>query len=171
MLLHTNSTMIVRRDRKDANARYAEGAGIEVKRNHVCRRGWHKSMQGFRKYFLPELQGKLCSNHPLTQKCFQLSGLFQAETWLLLSSNFDLLMLLQEDDHLIKETASSISGHQQGVKRKADMPLGSPLEPGQILEKNEDSKVKLKIRVRNGNSTCTICRVFGMTAMASADFP
>lgn len=89
----------------------------------------------------------------------------------MLSSNFDLLMLLQEDDHLIKETASSISGHQQGVKRKADMPLGSPLEPGQILEKNEDSKVKLRIRVRNGNSTCTICRVFGITAMASADFP
>ncbi|KAJ7405005.1 TATA-box binding protein associated factor 2 [Willisornis vidua] len=54
-----------------------------------------------------------------------------------------------EDDHLIKETASSISGHQQGVKRKADMPLGSPLEPGQILEKNEDSKVKLKIRFSN----------------------
>lgn len=89
----------------------------------------------------------------------------------MLSSNFGLLMLLQEDDHLIKETASSISGHQQGVKRKADMPLGSPLEPGQILEKNEDSKVKLKIRVRNGNSTCTICRVFRVRAVASADFP
>lgn len=59
----------------------------------------------------------------------------------------------------------------RGVKRKADMPLGSPLEPGQILEKNEDSKVKLKIRVRNGNSTCTMCRVFGITAVASAGFP
>lgn len=94
-----------------------------------------------------------------------------SETWILLSSNFGLLMLLQEDDHLIKETASSISGHQQGVKRKADMPLGSPLEPGQILEKNEDSKVKLKIRVRNGNSTCTMCRVFRITAVASAGFP
>lgn len=33
MLLHTNSTMIVRSNRKDANARYAEGAGMEVKRN------------------------------------------------------------------------------------------------------------------------------------------
>lgn len=70
MLLHTNSTMIVRSDRKDANARYAEGAGIEVKRNYVCRSGWHKSMQGFRKYFLPELQRKLCSNHPLYSEDF-----------------------------------------------------------------------------------------------------
>lgn len=70
MLLHTNSTMIVRRDREDANARYAEGAGIEVKRNYVCRRGWHRSIQGFRKYFLPVLQGKLCSSHPLYSEVF-----------------------------------------------------------------------------------------------------
>lgn len=70
MLLHTNSTMIVSRDRKDANDRYAEAAGVEVKRNYVCRRGWHKSIQGFRKYFLPELQGKLCSNHPLYSEVF-----------------------------------------------------------------------------------------------------
>lgn len=70
MLLHTNSTMIVRRDRKDANARYAEGAGIEVKRNHVCRRGWHKSMQGFRKYFLPELQGKTLFKSPTYSEVF-----------------------------------------------------------------------------------------------------
>ena len=48
-----------------------------------------------------------------------------------------------------------MSAHQQGVKRKADTPLGSPLEPGQILEKNEDSsKVRLKIRVRHAGSTC-----------------
>lgn len=52
-----------------------------------------------------------------------------------------------EDDHLAKEASCNMSAHQQGVKRKADTPLGSPLEPGQILEKNEDSsKVKLKIR-------------------------
>lgn len=61
----------------------------------------------------------------------------------------------QEDDHLAKEASCNVSAHQQGVKRKADTPLGSPLEPGQILEKNEDSsKVKLKIRVRNTGSTC-----------------
>lgn len=56
-------------------------------------------------------------------------------------------LLLQEDDHLVKEAAAIPPPHQQGLKRKADTPLGSPLEPGQILEKNEDSKVKLRIRV------------------------
>ncbi|KAF7246909.1 Transcription initiation factor TFIID subunit 2 [Varanus komodoensis] len=54
-----------------------------------------------------------------------------------------------EDYHLTKETAAIPLPHQQGLKRKADTPLGSPLEPGQILEKTEDSKVKLKIRFSN----------------------
>uniref|UniRef100_A0ACB8FEN1 Transcription initiation factor TFIID subunit 2 n=1 Tax=Sphaerodactylus townsendi TaxID=933632 RepID=A0ACB8FEN1_9SAUR len=54
-----------------------------------------------------------------------------------------------EDDHLLKEMAAMPPAHQLGLKRKADTPLGSPLEPGQILEKNEDSKVKLKIRFSN----------------------
>uniref|UniRef100_A0A4W3I5N5 Transcription initiation factor TFIID subunit 2 n=1 Tax=Callorhinchus milii TaxID=7868 RepID=A0A4W3I5N5_CALMI len=57
---------------------------------------------------------------------------------------------ISEEDHLAKDSISSGSGIQQGVKRKAETPLGSPLEPGQILEKDEDnSKVKLKIKFSN----------------------
>ncbi|RXM35692.1 hypothetical protein EOD39_3948 [Acipenser ruthenus] len=55
-----------------------------------------------------------------------------------------------EDEHLASDLPCSVPVPQQGMKRKAETPLGSPLEPGQILEKEEDSsKVKLKIRFSN----------------------
>lgn len=50
------------------------------------------------------------------------------------------------------------------------MPLGSPLEPGQILEKNEDSKVKLKIRVRKWKLIFSVHRVVSMKVLAFVKF-
>ncbi|MGH0158356.1 UNVERIFIED_CONTAM: hypothetical protein FKN15_060643 [Acipenser sinensis] len=58
--------------------------------------------------------------------------------------------VFQEDEHLASKLPCSAPVPQQGMKRKAETPLGSPLEPGQILEKEEDSsKVRLKIRFSN----------------------
>ncbi|MGH0137698.1 UNVERIFIED_CONTAM: hypothetical protein FKN15_040739 [Acipenser sinensis] len=71
---------------------------------------------------------------------------------LLVANNivYFITCLNKEDEHLASDLPCSVPVPQQGMKRKAETPLGSPLEPGQILEKEEDnSKVKLKIRFSN----------------------
>lgn len=47
----------------------------------------------------------------------------------------------------------------QGLKRKAETPLGSPPEPGQVLQQQEDDGRggRYKIRVRNWTSVFLKC--------------
>ncbi|KAJ1193875.1 hypothetical protein NDU88_003171 [Pleurodeles waltl] len=48
-----------------------------------------------------------------------------------------------DDDPFGKDAPSALPIHQQGVKRKAESPLGSPVEPGQFSNSQEEEEIDM----------------------------
>lgn len=57
---------------------------------------------------------------------------------------------LKEEEHVVMEPAlSGVAMAPQGLKRKAETPLGSSPEPGQVMQEEPSAKAPVKSKVSN----------------------
>lgn len=73
---------------------------------------------------------------------------------LLVKHNFNYFLLINhsqlEEEHVVMEPAlSGVAMAPQGLKRKAETPLGSSPEPGQVMQEEPSAKASVKSKVSN----------------------